>query len=113
MSSAVPSTRFDTKETIYLNQGDRIRIALAFSKAENESILDALYGNDIDIRLISSEGSEVFCAFGNSKKNNVEIIDEVVPNTGYYCLQMRLWSSIIEPGSENTLRYWISWRIVQ
>lgn len=95
LSSTISSPYYNTEETIYLQQGDRIRIAMAFSKAE-DLVLTAAYGNDIDIRLISSSGASTYCALGSSKKNNVEIIDEVVPTTGcYFYLQMRLWDAIV------------------
>ena len=86
-----------------------MRIALTFEK-EEEIDLSAVYGNNIDIRLVRDNPYSTYCVASESTNNNVELIDTWITTTGEYCLQIRLTDSILESGANNDLHYWISWR---
>lgn len=108
ISSAVAPTQYYDKATLHLYADNRVRIAVSFRKAENIPVSD-YYGNNIDIRLVDVNSD--FCVSAESLNNNLEIIDAIVPHDGNYKIQMKLTDSILSPGSNDNLRFWMCWNV--
>ena len=107
-SNASAPTQYYDKATLHLYADNRVRIATSFRKAENIPIT-TYYGNNIDIRLVDTNSD--FCVSSESLNNNIELIDTVVPSDGYYKIQMRLTNSILSPGTNDNLRFWMCWNV--
>ena len=110
LPGAVTPTGYSTEEELNLQQGQRIRIVLTFSKAEDIA-LPSVYGNDMDIKLVSEDDPSDWIT-SESPNNNVEIIDTTIWSTGTYYLQLNLFNSILQSGVYDELRYFITWRII-
>ncbi len=89
-TSTPPSSQYSSVSTLYLEAGDKIRVAMSYLKNDNV-LLYTLYGTDVDIILKQvSSGSTV--AYSISSKNNVEIIEYTVSTSGYYTIQRAIVS---------------------
>lgn len=109
---------YRTKVTLNLNANQHFRTVLTFEKEEDISLPlptenninpdDYVYGNNLDLRLIKDDGTTLI-ADSDSLKNNVEVIDAVIPSSGVYLLQVRFTDSILN-NTNSDLHYWLSWR---
>ncbi len=85
--------------------GKRLRVALTFEKIENVDITSTDDFDDIDLRLIDSNGNIVTSS--TYSKDNVIIIDYLIPATGYYKFRINSYYFAHDPNVD--LYYYYSW----
>jgi len=83
----------------YYKQGQKIRLVMAFSNVYDD--IDSL--TDLDVFLYDENGSRR--AKSNSYYNNVEIIEYIVPKTGYYYVKVK--GNNVKKGTQ----VYVSWMV--
>lgn len=106
---SIPTTR---TRTVSLQEGQKIRIALAFEKvdvsADSSDVLTAAYGNNINLTLADPNGVQV--AYSTSSINNTEIIEYSAGTSGTYTITLTFAAK--NSSSSQTLNAAMSWRII-
>lgn len=74
-----------TSNSYSYKSGQKLRIVLVFGKSKDVSITSSSDMDDIDVRLLNSDGTIV--ASSTSSRNNVEIIEYNIPSDGSYSIQ--------------------------
>lgn len=94
---------------LYLEAGDKVRVAVTFMKTTNEilNLASSPYGANVDIALYNDD-SGLIVATANSTKHNVEIFEYTATTAGTYYIQYKL---VGVPSTPFDLQMGLSWEV--